>query len=876
MALSVATADRGVAQTNDGQPLEFILNTNWALRPEGVKDFYEILYQREENWEIAYDPALRAFRIKCFSHQEAAVGALVASIMQELVLKEDQEALVSFPMDESAKIMGLGGWREDESQDANIQHADKYSYPRDVALRDFQKTWKLPESWSEEGITANQVFPKSALSKIQRLTGTTLIASSDGSTIYVGASKVEDITTAERKLHTLTKFFSLTPRDTTQVCGVFLHNEGDNSAMGEYRLMADGNKMLLRSYLLDRFEWPNPNVRYSHIFHKGATVRLNPKSQTQPLSDTILPITKDKNTKEEFAAFRRANWIYPAKDAQLPVSNTVVDEQTQCSALASHQPGLRPKIESWVSTIPDPTSDEHDPFRQADSHVGAQASQSSRWPNLASCGGSEQGQRAPEHAKSKPLTSPQPTGSASPIVLKQPKPKQNDPFANLWEAYRQVLTGEKPEIRKEQNNKSIAKASFVNDRPEPQVTKNDRKASKSLRLTMKQQAGSRSVLGGTRTRSMFSPRTMTAINKSLVELMAPLTMRPGIIDLRIDLGRFSFLDVKTSHIQKPGERDNEKHYELEQIRSELNTRHKTHDKLHFTRVLTTLAADANYIANLVDENGKQMWARPADGRSSFYEFTCRSKAANGMEWYFVVDIDAIAFTAKVRQFKCDESCFAIYCTKRAWDFRIILSVSQDLNDACASFAGDLARSLQVRSMSGGLPELEVSYDTSHNVEILAVRTRNEACCVGRARTENISSTQTESNRNVQKLYINEIWEMDRLSKTVHEHRIKAKFARFKSPKDHLGVPLVWYEFSLKSDALSEAFRQNEKLELGDEASWTAEELLKSRPVDDLVRKAASMVKKMDGVGYWNDNQQKDLLPKFALGRKDVQNFPVFW
>jgi hypothetical protein len=73
---------------------------------------------------------------------------------------------------------------------------------------------------------------------------------------------------------------------------------------------------------------------------------------------------------------------------------------------------------------------------------------------------------------------------------------------------------------------------------------------------------------------------------------------------------------------------------------------------------------------------------------------------------------------------------------------------------------------------------------------------------------------------------------------------------------------MWYEASLKSDTITTAFQQNRELELGNEVKWTAKDLVKSGAVDELVRKAANMVKKMDGVGYFNDNQESELMRQY--------------
>lgn len=109
------------------------------------------------------------------------------------------------------------------------------------------------------------------------------------------------------------------------------------------------------------------------------------------------------------------------------------------------------------------------------------------------------------------------------------------------------------------------------------------------------------------------------------------------------------------------------------------------------------------------------------------------------------------------------------------------------------------------------------------------------------------------------MYITEVWEMDRLSRGNSEQRIQLKFARHKNQTARHAIIPKWYEVYFESDRLCQALTQNQELELGDEVNWNTEELLKSGVLDNLVRKGADVVKKIDGVGYWNDNHENDLL-----------------
>ncbi|KAI0815843.1 hypothetical protein GGR55DRAFT_686573 [Xylaria sp. FL0064] len=866
------------ARLHDAEPMEFVLSSNWALKTEGVKNFYEVLYKREENFEIKYDRDIYGFRIKCFSYNEVKIVTLVRDTLDQLIQKETEKGLKT-----SVVVANLEDWRLNKRPE-KIEVPEKYSFPRDIAMCNVRDTWKVNDSWFKKGVTTNIMLPESALSKVQRVTGVVLVASSDGRTVYVGASEAERMTIAKRKLDTLARFFSLIPRDMTQVVEVFLHNEGDRCAKGEYRYVADGNDKLLTSYILDRFDWPHPNQRYPTIFHKSVLIRLNPNNEpwkeAVTLSDNLLPIVKEEDAKHEFGAFTLANWRYPAKDAVF--RSLDASKAKPGPKRTPRQQTTRPGIEKWVSNLPvldlnKPSSscqsalpvpeasnktacDEHN---RADTHAPTKSNQSSTiGEGLCS-----------KESSVNLLQSQQPTITSDDLTpataTGQPQSNKPCPFEALWKQHRLTLKHEE-----DQSVRFGLQASLHIEASKPRLAQNDECRSRSFHTTMNQKAGSRTVQNNIFPE--FDPNMMLSINKSLEILMAPLRMWSGTVDLRIDLGRFYFLNVKKSRIQEPGEDDDEKHYLLNRIRTDLNKRHTASERFHFTRVLTGLGADANHIARMSDDSGDRMWKRPANGRSSTFEFICR-KILEGAELNFIVEIDTTDFSHKVKQFRPEENYFMVHCTKRIWDFRLVLSASQDLDDTCQLFADDLANSLRVMPGRDRLPELEVSFNKSHNVEILVVRTRNKACCIKEVWPTNTWPTQISPNKDVQQLYISEVWEMGLLSSSEIEGRIQFNFTRCKDNEGN-DFPLVWYEVSLKSDTFSNAFEQNKKLEFGDEVTWTTEELLKTRAVEELVRKAAKIVENMDGVGFWNDNHQNELLRRVApVGKPMKGQYPQkFW
>lgn len=92
----------------------------------------------------------------------------------------------------------------------------------------------------------------------------------------------------------------------------------------------------------------------------------------------------------------------------------------------------------------------------------------------------------------------------------------------------------------------------------------------------------------------------------------------------------------------------------------------------------------------------------------------------------------------------------------------------------------------------------------------------------------------------------------------HSKSIWELSARFDHGEPPAGTTPVWYEAYLTSSKANEAFRENLHLEFGDETDWSPDTLKKCGAFDDLLKAATGMVKKMDGVGYHDDNKQDDM------------------
>ncbi|KAK8048614.1 hypothetical protein PG994_010344 [Apiospora phragmitis] len=76
------------------------------------------------------------------------------------------------------------------------------------------------------------------------------------------------------------------------------------------------------------------------------------------------------------------------------------------------------------------------------------------------------------------------------------------------------------------------------------------------------------------------------------------------------------------------------------------------------------------------------------------------------------------------------------------------------------------------------------------------------------------------------------------------------------PVPSLGIFPVFYEASIQSTKAKRAFAENKTLEFAEETEWTGKGLKEAEVFKDLVSSATDLVKQMDSIGYWCDNQQK--------------------
>ena len=101
--------------------------------------------------------------------------------------------------------------------------------------------------------------------------------------------------------------------------------------------------------------------------------------------------------------------------------------------------------------------------------------------------------------------------------------------------------------------------------------------------------------------------------------------------------------------------------------------------------------------------------------------------------------------------------------------------------------------------------------------------------------------------------------------------------------EYLGTDLsykwnyLWQEVSISCPKADHILEQNKTLELGEETSWTPEKLSAVDTLPSLYLPACEMIKQMDGVGFYNNNEIPILAtPAHSLAEFQAPPEYYFW
>ncbi|KAI1098904.1 hypothetical protein F4804DRAFT_349858 [Jackrogersella minutella] len=332
-----------VAATGNMKYSEFLVVSNWILRPEGLREFLDGLKQRVEGVQVTYDLENTSPKIRCLASEEKVIMALCQEVMDKIVQEELKVDLAA-----SKKIATREQWL---ANDATTYEQDKREYlmafaPAEIQAFVFQTAWIMPENLAKRGVVVMKLLPTDSFSRLQDLTGCTMMTSGDELAVYIGAESAEKVDIVERKLTTLAKYAAIPSQATT--CGEnFIYAEDEQHSLATFSYVAHGPKSSLRTFFLDRAQYrlKQGESTYGTIFEKGVIVNLTSHEIAE--KKEVIPVAPTRNTDEPFKAFSAATgWAYKPKQGSLQL------ESKRVLPSVSFDPN--PQVTSWITRLPRP------------------------------------------------------------------------------------------------------------------------------------------------------------------------------------------------------------------------------------------------------------------------------------------------------------------------------------------------------------------------------------------------------------------------------------------------------------------------------------------------------------------------------------------
>lgn len=150
------------------------------------------------------------------------------------------------------------------------------------------------------------------------------------------------------------------------------------------------------------------------------------------------------------------------------------------------------------------------------------------------------------------------------------------------------------------------------------------------------------------------------------QMMAHLCAYRGELIVEVNFGRIISHGIHDAFVSNKGV--SEKTFQEEKVRTLLMKTSSITSASNYTKILTCIPAEIQYIIDMKDTHGLKYWS-PRINESSFsYELHFIDKNAS-QNTSFIVEIDAEKFTSKIKNSKQLGNIY-VHGTKRFWDFRI--------------------------------------------------------------------------------------------------------------------------------------------------------------------------------------------------------------
>ncbi|KAI5865194.1 hypothetical protein GGS23DRAFT_414036 [Durotheca rogersii] len=328
---------------------EFLLASNWILRPQGIKHFFTELQEHTKGVQVTYDLDTASAKIRCSTSDEKAVMEASQLIMDRMASGEIADGLVS-----GEKITPSKKSRAGISNQKSRNMCAAALFPEDIRGFAFQTAWTLPDNQIMSGTRMGEFIPGKQLSQLRDITGCTMIIGNDEPVMYIGADSLEKIAVAERKLNTMAKYSVRLP-GVEAICENFVYTEDEQGNNCTFTRLDDGNRSHLRTFLLDRSKYrlTRDYSAYSRISRGVVVVSLVRDESGQVISKPafIQPAISRDDRGKPYAAFSKpTGWNYQSKPRHVAME----PGDTPSPEIVTFRHASNSHVTSWVRQLPAP------------------------------------------------------------------------------------------------------------------------------------------------------------------------------------------------------------------------------------------------------------------------------------------------------------------------------------------------------------------------------------------------------------------------------------------------------------------------------------------------------------------------------------------
>ncbi|KAK8083491.1 hypothetical protein PG996_002272 [Apiospora saccharicola] len=832
-----ASSHRGASQygsmnaVGDSQVYhEFLLSCNWVLRPDGLQEFFSEFGKYSLKSEMTWDATLGCFRVRSPLDEGSKLMVAVRDILDRMVQPEidhdpESEGYGTLNGQSSQKIQHASEWRAVTLEEDERREYDKYAYPRELMEMGHRDTWHMPSGHVNAGVTLGRILPTNRLlDELQKSSGCTVLVGMDGKSLQIGGVTENAIEVVKKKLDRLLKYY-ISSLESGAPSRHVLYAGSEVTYLAEMRYIAHLNESLLSTTFLDRTRYSiskPEKTAYSKVFSRGSVVGkalydyASSDYQSTPLPP-ISPAFEKSTAAAAFIPFK--GYTYLTKTSTwVPDDSSAHNSQPLSGVLADFSnvnPQAAPGVVPWVKK----TALEND----RDEYLPDPTNNSLHPPQEMKRGGAHGIDPLGTHSS---MTASPKTTNASSLQKKAPLRDLLDSPVRAG----QVGLGLHPSDDSNADLMSFspekgsvpASVSWLLPplAPGKQIVDGEQK-SRRFHATMDQRAPSkrsqnRQAQSSTTQKPDPNPEVIGKVSNKLVKILEPLRMFQGAVSLKAELA---------CHMMAEGPPRRKSPADME---TSLD-RHSDDRALIFTKIISLSGGDMNYIGDLREpgDASSPMW-KPSR-KSVIYEFRCLTSTVDKKSRAcFIVDVNAEDFSFQLRPDPKDSSQGGVFmhCLGRTFDIQFTVDTAPYLSDTSRAFAQELVDSLTVKINGTGVPELSfINHGDWH------------AVC---------------------ELEITQVGDMRHVVETV-KGKVNYLIATEGDPRPDLGIFPVFYEACIKSTVAQRAFAENKTLEFAEEVEWTGKDLKAADVFKDLVTSATDLVKQMDAVGYWCDNQQKGMV-----------------